>query len=162
MNEIERTNIDLLRDNLPLPSEIHNLSLAVNDEFDTDTDMPPQMDQLPVNTLPDTLLPNPTSGTTSDSPLVHDHQLASETQKPPDIVVPPLRRITRSMTKLGTAISDITFHKNLEVRIQNLSPSHSLSTQNIKQILTTIFSNKTNVQAIKKLSSSASAPRNGN
>ena len=120
------------------------------------------MDQLPVNTLPDTLLPNPTSGTTSDSPLVHDHQLASETQKTPDIVVPPLRRITRSMTKLGTAISDITFHKNLEVRIQNFSPSHSLSTKNIKQMLTKIFLNKTNVQAIKKLFSSASAQQNGN
>ena len=107
MNKKEHTNNDLINDHFPFPTEVHQFSLAVNDEFDTDTNVPTEMDQPAVNTLPDTLLPNPSSGLHSNSPLVTDTQLASEIQKPPDIDPPPFQQITRSMTKLGTAMTNI-------------------------------------------------------
>ena len=45
------------------------------------------------------------------------------------------------MTKLGTAMTKINFQKSFDIKIQNFSPSHSLSTSNIKHMISSIFSN---------------------
>ena len=45
MNKKEHTNNDLINDHFPFPTEVHQFSLAVNDEFDTDTNVPTEMDQ---------------------------------------------------------------------------------------------------------------------
>ena len=106
--------------------------------------------------LPETVNPNPPTGSNSIDPLVPDIHATPSTKKPPDPNQQPFQRITRSMTKLGTSISNITTKKLVDIQIENFS-SRPLSSDNIVKMVKTIFSDERNIQAIKRLNSSTSA-----
>ena len=71
--------------------------------------------------LPETVNPNLPSGSNSIDPLVPDIHANPSTKKPPDPNQQPFQRITRSMTKLGTSISNITTKKLVDIQIENFS-----------------------------------------
>ena len=96
------------------------------------------------------------TGSNSIDPLVPDIHANPSTKKPPDPNQQPFQRITRSMTKLGTSISNITTKKLVDIQIENFS-SRPLSSDNIVKMVKTIFSDDRNIQAIKNLTSSTSA-----
>ena len=106
--------------------------------------------------LPDTVNPNLPSGINSIDPLVPDIHANPSIKKPPDPNQQPFQRITRSMTKLGTSISNITTKKFVDIQVENFS-SRPLSSDNIVKMVKTIFSDATNIEAIKRLTSSTSA-----